>query len=245
MHEVSGSNPSSPTGNGGDGNPPALGAGNTQFDSEVPDHGSLAQMGERSPEKRQGDDSIASGATFRIYNRTMPYATSEKKRAYSRAWSMQNKYDACACGKRKAKKSRQCRDCHAVDFPEPNLVSAPEVAWIAGILEGEGCWTAHNDRTSWLVAVRMTDQDIIERLYRITGVGRVTREESSRGHKTAWTWAVSARPHREWLTTIVWPWLGVRRRQRILQLWPDVLASQAFSGDVPAFQAGERSSIPR
>ena len=66
MREVGGSNPSSPTGNEGDGNPPALGAGNTQFDSEVPDHGSLAQTGERSPEKRQGDDSIASGATVRM-----------------------------------------------------------------------------------------------------------------------------------------------------------------------------------
>ena len=46
-------------------------------------------------------------------------------------------------------------------------------------------------------------------------------EKSTRGHKTAWAWQISARPHREWLTLTVWPWLGVRRRERILQLWPD------------------------
>jgi hypothetical protein len=180
-----------------------------------------------------------------MYNRFMSYASSEKRREYSREWSMRNKYDTCACGNRKAKKNRQCRECHAVDYPEPNRVSAPEVAWMAGILEGEGCWTTRNSRTTWLVAVRMTDKDIIERLQRITGVGRVTMEESARGHKTSWAWRVSARPHREWLTATVWPWLGVRRRERILELWPDILASQAFSGDAPAFQVGERGSIPR
>jgi hypothetical protein len=170
----------------------------------------------------------------------MSYVSTEKRRQYARDWSMQNNYDTFACGNRKAKKSRQCSDCHAADFPEPNPVSAPEAAWIAGILEGEGCWTTHAGRKNWLVAVRMTDQDIIERLQRLTGIGRVTMEESARGHKTAWAWQISARPHREWLTLTVWPWLGVRRRERILQLWPDIPASQAFSGDVPAFQAGER-----
>jgi hypothetical protein len=175
----------------------------------------------------------------------VPHASVNKRREYAREWSMRNLYDTCTCGNRKAKKSRQCSDCRAVDFPPPNQVSESEAGWIAGILEGEGCWTGHGNRNGWLVAVRMTDQDIIERLRRITGVGRTTVEESKRGYKTAWAWQVSARPHREWLTVMVWPWLGGRRRARILQLWPDILASQAFSGDVPAFQAGERGSIPR
>jgi hypothetical protein len=158
---------------------------------------------------------------------------------------MRNNYDTCACGNRKAKKSIQCSSCRAVDFPAPNEVSTAEVGWIAGILEGEGCWTAHGDRGNWLVAVRMTDQDIIDRLHYITGVGLVTVEESARGYKTAWAWQVAARPQREWLTVTVWPWLGTRRRARILQLWPDILASQAFSSDLSALQAGERGSIPR
>lgn len=56
---------------------------------------------------------------------------------------------------------------------------------------------------------------------------------------------IAAEPRREWLILTAWRWLGVRRRQRISGLWPEILASQAFSGDVPAFQAGERGSIPR
>lgn len=175
----------------------------------------------------------------------MSYASAEKRRQYAREWSMQNKYDTCACGNRKAKKSRQCSGCHAMDFPSPNQVSADQVGWIAGILEGEGCWTANGCRGNWLVSVRMTDRDIIERLRHITGVGRVTMEENKKGYKTAWAWQVAARPQREWLTVAVWPWLGTRRRERILQLWSDIRASQAFSGDAPALQAGERGSIPR
>jgi hypothetical protein len=54
------------TGNEGDGNPPALGAGNTQFDSEVPDHGSLAQTVERPAENGQVGGSITPGATMRM-----------------------------------------------------------------------------------------------------------------------------------------------------------------------------------
>ena len=175
----------------------------------------------------------------------MSYATSEKRRKYARDWSMRNNYDTCDCGNRKAKKSRQCINCHAVDFPDPNPISEREAAGVAGILEGEGCWTAHTGRKGWLVAVRMTDQDIIERLQHLTGVGRISRAESPRGHKTAWAWQISARPHREWLTLTVWPWLGLRRRGRILQLWPEIAASQAFSGDAPVLQTGERGSTPR
>lgn len=150
-------------------------------------------------------------------------------------------YNLCACGTRKRYTAERCRKCRYTDIGSPReAVTAPEVAWIAGILEGEGCWTGGPNRQGrWVVAVRMTDEDIVERLFSVTGVGRITREESVRGYKTAWIWQVAARPHREWLTLKVWPWLGARRRARIRELWPEVdLALQAFSGDVPAFQAG-------
>lgn len=150
-------------------------------------------------------------------------------------------YNLCACGNRKRYTAGQCRVCRYSLIEEPRReIPAAEVAWTAGILEGEGCWTGGPNRQGrWVVAVRMTDEDIIERLHEVTGVGRITVEESSCGYKTAWIWQVAARPHREWLTLKVWPWLGTRRRARIRELRPEVdLALQAFSGDVPALQAG-------
>jgi len=103
-------------------------------------------------------------------------------------------------------------------------ISASEVAWVAGILEGEGCWIRKANKCQWWIAVRMTDEDVIRRLPALTGVGTVTSEVSKRGHKTTWTWWVAIRLHREWLTLQVWAWLGTRRRARIRELWPEVEA---------------------
>ena len=84
----------------------------------------------------------------------------------------------------------------------------------------------------------MTDLDIIERLASVTGVGRINQAPQPKGHKMAWSWQVSVRSHREWLTVKVWPWLGQRRRSRVLELWPGVI------GAVVAQREGHRSPKP-
>lgn len=54
-----------------------------------------------------------------------------------------------------------------------------QTAWIAGILEGEGCispGTAHVGRPAgdrWTIQVVMSDEDIIYRLHSLLGVGKV------------------------------------------------------------------------
>ena len=132
-------------------------------------------------------------------------------------------YNRCSCGSRKKSAALRCRVCRygVIGVPREEITDA-EVAWVAGILEGEGCWTTKNQREStWWVAVRMTDQDVIERLASVTGVGTVRPEPPQRaGAKPSWSWRVASGPHREWLTLKVWPWMGMRRRERILQIWP-------------------------
>ena len=46
-----------------------------------------------------------------------------------------------------------------------------EIAWIAGILEGEGCFTCDTKTTRLRVQCVMTDKDIIDRLHNIVGKG--------------------------------------------------------------------------
>lgn len=151
-------------------------------------------------------------------------------------------YNLCICGNRKKYSASQCRVCRygVIGLPREDITEV-EVAWVAGILEGEGCWTTKSAHgTTWWIAVRMTDQDVVQRLAELTGIGTLCPEPPQRpGAKPSWSWRVAAKPHREWLTLKVWPWLGQRRRARVKELWPEVnLAPQAFSGDVPAFQAG-------
>jgi hypothetical protein len=146
--------------------------------------------------------------------------------------------DLCACGQLKSWNRRRCRACSDADVPAPRSdISEAEVAWVAGILEGEGCWTQRSGGyTTWWIAVRMTDLDIIERLQKATGIGSIAPAAPAKTHyKMAWSWQVAARPQREWLTAQVWPWMGVRRRARIEELWPEVRA-------VVAQQAGHQSS---
>lgn len=115
---------------------------------------------------------------------------------------------------------RKCKQAQWEAVHQPLDVSQERVAWIAGILEGEGTWS--ETRQAWYVKVSMTDLDIIERLQEWTGVGRITEWRSPAAyHKTVYTWRVDAKIHREWLTLLVWPWLGERRKKRIRQLWPD------------------------
>lgn len=148
--------------------------------------------------------------------------------------------DRCACGNLKSHNRTRCQACRLSDVPDPRWeISDAEVAWVAGILEGEGCWTRRNSRarSNWWIAVRMTDKDIIYRLGSTTGIGRISPARPQTEHrKMAWAWQVSVRMHREWLTTAVWPWLGERRQARVWELWPEVEHA------VFAQQAGHQSS---
>lgn len=150
-------------------------------------------------------------------------------------------YDLCSCGRKKNYKAPRCRECsYDLVGPPRESISDAEVAWVAGILEGEGCWSRKSGEIRWWVAVRMTDRDVIDRLQQVTGIGRITIDRGREENKMAWAWQVAAKRHREWLSIKVWPWMGDRRRARITELWPEVVVHvpQAFSGDVPAFQAG-------
>lgn len=147
--------------------------------------------------------------------------------------------DLCGCGREKAPQYKHCNSCRLADAPPPRLsITVAELAWVAGILEGEGCWSQRQKHpNSWWIAVRMTDKDIIDRLKIITSVGRISPARPQKDHyKMAWAWQVSVQAHREWLTVKVWPWLGQRRQAKVRDLWPGVEHA------VVAQQAGHQSS---
>lgn len=88
-----------------------------------------------------------------------------------------------------------------------------EIAWLAGILEGEGCFDFANGHPR--IKVKMTDEDIVTRVaklfnrvhnggaYNTKSWHKIVYETSCRG-----PWAIG------WMQTI-YPFMGNRRREKI------------------------------
>jgi hypothetical protein len=97
-----------------------------------------------------------------------------------------------------------------------------EVAWAAGLFEGEGSITQSNGRL--FTRLKMTDKPIVERFAEIVCFGEVYgpynhqwRDGSVR--KPYWVWLAPEYDALEVLE-LLWPWLGERRRAQALALAP-------------------------
>ena len=106
--------------------------------------------------------------------------------------------------------------------------SASEIAWAAGLFEGEGCfYFGHRNLQATLA---MTDADVVDRFERIVGFGhRSVREgdhkNDKRGYKNEWKpiyrWSARSFEHVQALIAMLWPYLGDRRKARAKELLLD------------------------
>ena len=87
---------------------------------------------------------------------------------------------------------------------------AQEIAWAAGVFEGEG-WLGIRGKTSAEVVVGMTDRDVVDRFCAVIGRGAVSVEPRQDGHKTLYRWSISNAAHVAEFIALVRPWLGERR----------------------------------
>jgi hypothetical protein len=96
-----------------------------------------------------------------------------------------------------------------------NELTPAEVAWLAGIYEGEGSCAITRGRAI-RVEIMMTDQDVVDRIYTLTGLGSV-HILPPRGdkYKTAYRWSIGSIDAVEFLQSVI-PWLGERRAGRAL-----------------------------
>jgi hypothetical protein len=101
--------------------------------------------------------------------------------------------------------------------------SSEEIAWAAGLLEGEGCISHANGRL--FVQLKNTDLWVVERFAEIVDVGTVYGPYRADGSKDAhlyrrkpfWVW-VGYQEDGEVVIAALWPWLSERRRERAFQL---------------------------
>jgi DNA-binding Lrp family transcriptional regulator len=105
-----------------------------------------------------------------------------------------------------------------------------ELGWVAGILEGEGCFFVTTRRTAkygpyvYARVTGMTDRDVLERLRKVTGVGVLERVRARKDprHKPIWQWIVSRNQEAIELMVAVYPHMGTRRQAKIREVLAQV-----------------------
>ena len=90
-----------------------------------------------------------------------------------------------------------------------------ELAWLAGIVEGEGCFCF--DKRCIKIAVAMTDQDVMERVGRLFGVPVTARGPYPPGKKRVYGIQLYSNRAAGWMMTL-YPFLGLRRSAKVREL---------------------------
>lgn len=109
-----------------------------------------------------------------------------------------------------------------------------EIAWAAGLLEGEGCFYLRRG-TLPIVAVQMTDLDVLQRLHGVFNAGYINVTKTAKVHyKPTWVWSVSTGKDSVRIMRAILPWMAERRTtkiQEILAVYEEQLKVQADRRD--------------
>jgi predicted metal-dependent hydrolase len=101
---------------------------------------------------------------------------------------------------------------------------ATDIAWAAGLFEGEGTWitrtkpNAPKDGKRYaVIALQMCDRDVVERFAAVMGCGKVTveaRSERNPKHSDIWRWTTAKRAECLRIAELLLPYMGERRAAR-------------------------------
>ena len=101
-----------------------------------------------------------------------------------------------------------------------------EIAWLAGIIEGEGTFFkrgAGRSKGLYVFALEMCDKDIVERACFVFGYGNVKPAKvRGLGKKDRWIWRFEKCSELCRLGSAILPWLGERRAMVVNQMLTDL-----------------------
>lgn len=91
-----------------------------------------------------------------------------------------------------------------------------ELAWAAGLFEGEGCINGYVNKSGERgiqLMLRMTDEDVVQRFQSVIGFGNIHKRAPLQSHhKRSYLWHVGSFERAQAVIAALWPWLGRRRR---------------------------------
>jgi hypothetical protein len=93
------------------------------------------------------------------------------------------------------------------------------LAWLAGLLEGEGCFIIRDNGTM-RITLDMTDEDVVRRAHKVSGMGHVWGPVKVNGGKCKDSWRLNICYHEHVyaLCAALYPFMGVRRKLRITEM---------------------------
>ena len=91
-----------------------------------------------------------------------------------------------------------------------------QVAWMAGVIEGEGTFGYRDRRPR--ISVEMTDRDVLDRLHNWTGIGHIYSRKREENWKEIHAWVVTRRGDVAALASVIEPWLMARRGARLREV---------------------------
>jgi hypothetical protein len=97
------------------------------------------------------------------------------------------------------------------------------IAWMAGLFEGEGCIYKDPRCNSYRVSLNLTDLDVLQKLQTVAGCGSITSIRSRKSsHKPAWDWKIHKRAEVIRLLSAMLPYFGNRRAYKALNALDDL-----------------------
>lgn len=88
-----------------------------------------------------------------------------------------------------------------------------DIAWVAGIIEGEG--TFSSTKSSRYMEVSMTDEDTIQKCYDKLQIGHVRGPYFRQGKKSFWVWHVAEAIDLSRLMLAIAPLMSIRRKNQM------------------------------
>lgn len=103
-----------------------------------------------------------------------------------------------------------------------------DLAWMAGLLEGEGHFGKWSKTTKnglytypvYRIGCNLTDLDVLQRLHQLAGVGRLSGQQTPQKpqHSPFWRWMVNKKADVYALCVALLPYMGERRSARLREI---------------------------
>lgn len=93
------------------------------------------------------------------------------------------------------------------------MIGLRDICWLAGLIEGEGCFYRSHSIT---LRLSMTDEDVIRRAATLMGTTVFGPHERSGNRQPIFYCAIHGKDAAAWMMTLL-PLLGIRRRAKALQ----------------------------
>jgi hypothetical protein len=102
------------------------------------------------------------------------------------------------------------------------MTTEAQIAWAAGLFEGEGCVSFKQKAQAPLLSLAMTDRDVVDRFHEIVGVGtRHEKHHTKPGQEhfqTQYGWYCAAIVDVRRVIALFLPYFGDRRRKRAMEV---------------------------